>query len=226
MGNGDVQEHGLGDLPLLGGLGQQLDVAHHVEAVGYLDEHDPRVAGVGDDQTLVVLGLEAGLLRLDGGYLVEALRYVYNLRGKCSFREALHHLRVEPDGLMEKYGNDALVAEVDVLSHDAGHSEGMLDEWMPVLPELVLHCIVGYAVGSEYLLLLLFLRIAGEDGAEGVFCCVHFLSFISPYISSLYLAAAGKSRVLAASSILFLAASMASSSCLGLIFDITGSSAT
>ena len=128
---------------------------------------------------------------------------------------------------MEKYGNDALVAEVDVLSHDAGHSEGMLDEGMPVLPELVLHRVVGYAVGSEYLLLLLFLRVAGEDGAEGVFCCcVHFLSFISPYISSLYLAAAVKSRALAASSIFFLAASTASSSCLGLIFDITGSSAT
>ena len=110
MGNGDVQEHGLGDLPLLGGLGQQLDVAHHVEAVGYFDEHDSRVSGVGDDKALVVLGLEAGLLGLDGGYLVEALRYVYNLRGKCSFREALRHLRVEPDGLMEKYGNDALVA--------------------------------------------------------------------------------------------------------------------
>ena len=108
--NGDVQEHGLGDLPLLGGLGQQLDVAHHVEAVGYFDEHDSRVAGVGDDKALVVLGLEAGLLGLDGGYLVEALRYVYDFRGKCSFREALRHLRVEPDGLMEKYGNDALVA--------------------------------------------------------------------------------------------------------------------
>ena len=87
-----------------------------------------RVAGVGDDKALVVLGLEAGLLGLDGGYLVEALRYVYNLRGKCSFREALRNLRIEPDGLMEKYGNDALVAEVDVLRHDAGHSEGMLDE--------------------------------------------------------------------------------------------------
>ena len=111
---------------------------------------------------------------------------------------------------MEKYGNDALVAEVDILRYDAGHSEGMLDEGMAVLPEFVLHRVVGYAVGSEYLLLL---RIAGEDGAEGVFCC-------------LYLAAAGKSRALAASSIFFLAASMASSSCLGLIFDITGSSAT
>lgn len=128
---------------------------------------------------------------------------------------------------MEEYGDDALVAEVDVLGHDAGHTEGMLDEWVPVLPELVLHGLFGDMTGSGYLFLLLSFGVAGEDGFQGFFCCcAHFLNFISPYISSLYLAAAVKSRALAASSIFFLAASTASSSCLGLIFDITGSSAT
>ena len=115
---------------------------------------------------------------------------------------------------------------MDVLSHYHGYSQRVLYERMPVLAQLVLHGLFGYAVGSEYLLLLLFLRIAGEDGFECVFGSVHFLSFMSSYISSLYLAAAGKSRALAASSIFFLAASTASSSCLGLILDITGSSAT
>ena len=225
VGDGDVQEHGLGDLALLGGLGQQLNVAHHVEAVGNLDEHYPRILGVGYDQTLVVLGLQAGLLGFDGGYLVETLRYVYDFMGKCSFREVLQHLRVEPDSLMEKYGNDALVAEVDVFRHYPGYSQRVLYERMPVLAQLVLHGLFGYAVGFEYLLLLVG-GIAVEDGFESVFGSVHFLSFMSSYISSLYLAAAGKSRALAASSIFFLVASTASSSCLGLILDITGSSAT
>ena len=60
----------------------QLDVAHHVEAVGNLDEHYPRILGVGYDQTLVVLGLQAGLLGFDSGYFVETLRYVYDFMGK------------------------------------------------------------------------------------------------------------------------------------------------
>ena len=219
------QEHGLGDLALLGGLGQKLDVAHHVEAVGNLDEHYPRIFGVGYYQAFVVLGLQAGLLGFDGGYLVETLRYVYYLRGKCSFGQTLQHLGVEAYGLMEKYGNDALVAEVDVLRHYSGYSQRVLYERMPVLAQLVLHGLFGYAVGFEYLLLLVG-GIAVEDGFESVFGSVHFLSFMSSYISSLYLAAAGKSRALAASSIFFLTASTASSSCLGLILDITGSSAT
>ena len=225
VGNGDVQEHGLGDFPFLGGLGQQLNVAHHVETVGYLDEHYPRVAGVGDDQALVVFGLKACLLGFDGGYLVEALCYVYDVRCKCILRQALQDFGIKADGFMEKHGNDALVTKVDVLGYNPGHSEGMLDEWMPVFPELVLHGFVCDVEGFEYLFLLT-LGIAGENCVECVLLSVHFLSFISSYISSLYLAAAGKSRALAASSIFFLAASTASSSCLGLILDITGSSAT
>ena len=82
----------------------------------------------------------------------------------------------------------------------SGYSQRVLYERMPVLAQLVLHGLFGYAVGFEYLLLLVG-GIAVEDGFESIFGSVHFLSFMSSYISSLYLAAAGKSRALAASSI-------------------------
>ena len=133
MGEGNVQHQGLEDLLLARGLGEQVQVAHHLQPVRDLQQGHARVGGIADDEFLVVLGLQAGVLGLDGGDLRQALDH-----GQHVLREGADvHLWVEAGGFVQIDRRNALRAQSDFVLDDARHAVRVADERPPVPAHIV-----------------------------------------------------------------------------------------
>ena len=133
VGQRHVEHGGLQQFLVAGTLGEHAQVAHYLEAVGDLEHDDAGVAGVLDYQFLVVLGLEARVLGLDRGNLVEAVDYRAHVLGEGADVDVL----VDAGGFVEVDRGHAFVRQPDFVFHYAGDAVGMTDEGRAVVAGLV-----------------------------------------------------------------------------------------
>ena len=162
MGEGDVKHHRLHQFlgPL--GRGQHTDIAHHLEAVGQLDQDHARIGGVGDDELAVAFFIQIGLLQLDVGDVVESLHDLDDVVGVfCAERfqercvvEFVRPVGLEAVGFVEQGGGHCIGAQADFLADDVGDGHGMFDEGVAVAAHLSLQGLFGRFVGRDDHLLL------------------------------------------------------------------------
>ena len=129
---GHIEHKGLEELLVAGHLREDVQVAHHLEAVRYLDHADPRVGGVLDYQFLVFLRLQARVLGLYRGNLVEAVHHHPHVLGKC----ADVYVFMAAGGLVEIDSGNARLRQAYFVSDDMGRAVGMLDEGRSVVAGL------------------------------------------------------------------------------------------
>ena len=121
-------------------------MAHDLQAVGDLDDANSRVGRILDDEFLVILSLQAGVLGLDGGYLVEAVDHQPNVLGEC--RDV--YILVCAGGLVQVHGGGAGVGETDFLRDDVRHAVCVPDERRAVIPGLALERLHGNLPGRSF----------------------------------------------------------------------------
>ena len=128
----DVEHQGLELLLLARTLREDAEVAHYLQAVGYLDDRHTRVGAVLDYQFFVVLGLQARVLGLDGADLVQTVH-----QSEHVFREGGQvHLRMRASGFVEIHGGDAFLRQTDFVADYSRHSVGMRDEGHAIVAHL------------------------------------------------------------------------------------------
>ena len=126
----DVQEQRLQDFLVPAGLGEHLEAPHHFQAVGQFEHRHAGVRGVLDNEFLVAFGLQAGVLRLDGGNMVEPLHHRANVLVPV-FAQDLHP--AHPAGLVQVHGGHALGGKTNLVGHNTGHGIRMAYERRPVV---------------------------------------------------------------------------------------------
>ena len=132
---GNVQHEGLQDFGFPAGLGEYLEAAHHFQAVGQLEHGHAGVGRILDDELFVILGLQAGVLGLDGGNAVETVHQ--SADGRAPFGLLYLHAG-HAAGFVQVNGGDALLGEADLPVHDVGHGVGVADEGRSVVAGAVL----------------------------------------------------------------------------------------
>ena len=142
----DVQHQGFQDLPLAVRLRKDGERAHHLQAVRQLEDGHARVRRVLDDQFLVVLGLEAGVLGLDGGNLVQAVHHRIDAFVQLQGVDVQVHLPA-PRGFVQEHGGDALGRQADLVGDDLRDGERMPEEGRPVAAGLAGEGLFGQVVG-------------------------------------------------------------------------------
>ena len=138
-----IEHQRLEELLVAGGLGEELQAAHHFQPVRDLEHGHARVRGVLDDELLVVLRLQTGVLGLDGRDLVEAVHE----RPHVLRERADVHILMDAGGFVEIDGSHAGVREADLVFDDPGHLVRVSDERGPVVPGLVLQCLQRHCAG-------------------------------------------------------------------------------
>ena len=146
MGEGNVEKEGLELLAFAGGLGEELQGAHDLKAVGELEYDYARVGGVADYQFLVVVGFQTGVLGLDGGYLVQPVHHREDVAAEEPVGDDAG-LGPATRRLVQEHCGDALGTEADLSCRDPGDVLGMLDERGAVAALLAFKCFAGYVVG-------------------------------------------------------------------------------
>ena len=138
-----VEHQRLQQLLVAGGLGEHLQAPHHLQAVGDLEHGHARVGGVLDDEALVVLRLQAGVLGLDGRDLVEPIHE----RADVLREGADIHLLMDAGRLVQIHRGHARIRETDLVLDDAGHVVGVREERGPVVAGLVLQHLLRQRAG-------------------------------------------------------------------------------
>ena len=144
VGQRDVQHERFQNLPLPAGLREHLEASHHLQAVGQLEDGHARIPGVLDDEFLVVLGLQARVLGLDGGNLVKTVHQRADGRAPIGL---LYLHAAHPAGLMQVHGGDAFFRQADFIGHDGGDGIRVHDERGSVVAGYVLEGSGGCGAG-------------------------------------------------------------------------------
>ena len=132
VGQRDIEHQGLKDLPFLRSLGEHLEVSHHFEAVRYLEDGDPGIGGILDDEFLVVLRFQTGVLWLDRRDLVKSVHHCDNVMGES--RKIVFVVGIQPSGFVKEHGGDTFGLQSDFVRDDEGHVGRMFHERMAVVP--------------------------------------------------------------------------------------------
>ena len=130
-----VEHQCLENLPLPGHFREALQIAHHFQPVGDFEHSHPRVGRVLDNEFLVVLGLQPGILRLDGGDSVKSVHHLAYLSRETGNVDSC--LGMLPHGLVEENRRHAFRRESYFLGNDGRHVHRMLNERMPVVPHII-----------------------------------------------------------------------------------------
>ena len=130
-----VEHQCLENLPLPGHFREALQIAHHFQPVGDFEHSHPRVGRVLDNEFLVVLGLQPGILRLDGGDSVKSVHHLEYLSRETGNVDSC--LGMLPHGLVEENRRHAFRRESYFLGNDGRHVHRMLNERMPVVPHII-----------------------------------------------------------------------------------------
>ena len=125
VGKRDIQHEGFQYLTFTGSLGEHLQAAHNLKAVGQLEHSYARILGILDNELLVVLCLQTRVLGLDGGNLVKAVHQgedaVFPLLG-------VQHHAAHAGCLMKINRGHTILRKADFLRHNLCHSIRMADE--------------------------------------------------------------------------------------------------
>ena len=144
---GDVQHEGFQNFLVPVGFRKHLQVPHHLQAVGQFENRYARVTRVLNDQFLVILRLQPGVLGLDGGNFVES---VHEGAHRLSPLAGLYHIVSHAAGFMQVNGHDAFFGKADLVGHDAGHRVRMADEGRSVIAGAVFQDGGGRFTGPGY----------------------------------------------------------------------------
>ena len=135
MGQRDVQHQGFQDLAFAAGLGEDLQAPHHLQPVRQFQDGHAGIGRILDDQLLVILGLQARILGLDGGNLVQALHQGADGGAPVGL---LHGKACHAAGFVQIDGGDAFLRKADFIGHDPGHGIRVADERRPVVAGILL----------------------------------------------------------------------------------------
>ena len=128
-------------------LAEVLDRSHVVEAIGELDEDDPRVVRHRDDHLPIVLGLRLlAALKVDSRQLGDAFDEPGNLFPELGPDVLDGRVRVLDDVVQERRGERGIVTVKT--RQDLGHSERVGDEVLPASAVLAFVGVAGEPEGA------------------------------------------------------------------------------
>ncbi len=142
MGKRDVQHQRLQNLVLARLFRENLKIPHDLQPVGDLQNRDPGIPGILDNELLVFLGFQTRILGTDRRNLVQPVDHRVHILGKTAeldrplpvrplpveFSLPQVDFRVLPGRLMQEHGRHAIRRKADFIRHDQRHVERMLDE--------------------------------------------------------------------------------------------------
>ena len=143
----DIQQERFQDLLVTAGLGEHPETSHHLQTVGQFEHGHARVPGILDDEFLIVLRLQARILGLDGGNLVQAL---HQRADSFSPFRLLYLQTAHAAGLVQVHGGNALFRKTNLVGHYLRHGIRMADEGGPVVPGEILQSLRRRRAGLVY----------------------------------------------------------------------------
>ena len=143
----NVQQQRFQNLLVPAGLGEHLEASHHLQTVCQFEHRHARVPGILDNEFLIILRLQTGVLGLDGRNLVQAFH-----QGADSFSPfSLLYLHTgHAAGFVQVNGGDAFLREANLVGHYFGHGIRMADKRRPVVPGVVLQGFCSSRTGLIY----------------------------------------------------------------------------
>ena len=130
-----VQHQCLENLPFLGHLREALEIPHDLQPVGNLEHGDSWIGGVLDNQLLVVFRLETCVLRLNRGNLVQSVHHLGDLSREVGRADS--RLGMLPHRFVQENRSHAFCRKSDFLGYDGRHVHRMLNERMPIVPQVL-----------------------------------------------------------------------------------------
>ena len=150
MGYGGVEVHALPALLAVLGHGEDVQVTHHLQAVGQFDEDHTRILRVADQHIAEVVGLLLRHLEFDVRDLAQSHDDTQHRLAKALAyleRERLHLVGALLDGdadyIVQDGRHNRVTTQTHLACHNLGHSHIVVEQRRAVVAGIALHLLAG-----------------------------------------------------------------------------------